>query len=131
MSQTFKKIIIMMSVLAYISTVQSMAMMMPAGSQGNNCHKSHSMAMSMTMNTAVSVQIEDSLHMEISIIQDQTKESSQGNHHCMACFATPAGETDYLSDSQIKLATNVQSVIKDLCSVALTILSPPPKRLLS
>jgi len=107
-----------MSVLTYLSTVQAMAMMMPAGFQGSHCQESH--------HIAVDVQVEDSLDSKSSANQGQPHESSHDNHHCMACFAIPDDEVNYLSGSQP--AADLHRVIQEFCSVALNILSPPPKR---
>lgn len=118
MKKIGKKIIIVMSVLTYLSTVQAMAMVMPAGFQGSHCEDSHYITMDR--------QVENSLPSKSSANQDQTHESSHDTHHCMACFAISDDEVNYLSGFQP--AADLHSIIQEFCSVALNILSPPPKR---
>ncbi len=125
MNQSCKKVIISLSVLIYLGTVQAMAMMMPAGFQGNHCQVAHTIAIS--YDTEGSFDAEGSLNAEGSA--KQTKELSNDSHQCMACFVITAERIDYLSCHQP--LNDLQSAIKEFCSVALTILSPPPKRHLS
>jgi len=113
MKNTGKKIIIAMSVLFYLSTVQAMTMLTPVGLDNSHC-QFHSMTLSL--------QAADSLdHAE------EPNSTHDDGSHCMACFAITDEGTSYFNNPQPMI--DLRRPINGLHSIALNTLSPPPKSL--
>lgn len=113
MKSTGKKIIIAISLLFYLGTVQAMAMLTPVGFDNKHC-QSHSMTANMQSAETINL-VEESEHTHLD-----------GNHCCMACFAMAIQATNDLNHSQ-PLIDLQRSIQKEFHSITLNTLSPPPK----